>query len=67
MGKDGGCIEECCFHGCCKRAGSSTSSPAYGGRGLCQMRGLDFVSKLAEGSVYAWLREFLVKSFIVLA
>jgi hypothetical protein len=41
--------------------------PPRGGRDSCQSCGLDFVSKLAEGSVYAWLREFLVKSFIVLA
>ena len=32
---------------------SLSRPPIRGGRGLCQVRGLDFVSKLAEGSVYA--------------
>jgi hypothetical protein len=66
-GKTAAILKNTVFIGCCKRTESLTSSPAFGGRGLYQMCGLDFVSELAEGSVYAWLREFLVKSFIVLA
>jgi hypothetical protein len=55
MGKDGGCVEECCFHVMLQTRECSLTMrcPTYGGRGLCQICGLDFVSELAEGSVCA--------------
>ncbi|UCF58622.1 MAG: hypothetical protein JSV15_06055 [Candidatus Bathyarchaeota archaeon] len=49
MGKDGGCIEECCFHVVLQMCRVFCEFSAYGGLGLCQICGLDFVSKLADG------------------
>ena len=67
MGIDGGCIEECCFHVMLQTRRVFNEFPCLWGSWLVPDLWFGFRFKLAEGSVYAWLREFLVKSFIVLA